>query len=139
MALALNQAKIAKERGDRPFGAVIVCGNAVIAKGGCKDGTTGDVTDHAEIIALKKACKKLKRNNLSNCTIYCTNEPCPMCAAALFQAKIPHIVVGLTREDLPGYLRQRNIRMKNLADDSGYKIVIETGVLKEKILELFLG
>lgn len=137
MALALNQAKIAKRRGDRPFGAVIVCKDAVIAKGGCNDETTGDVTDHAEIIALRKACRKLKKNNLSDCTIYCTNEPCPMCAAALFQAKIPQVVIGLTRDDLPQMLRPRKIRIKDLAKDSGYEISIKTGVLRKQILKEF--
>lgn len=139
MGMALNQAKLAKKLGDLPFGAVIICNNKVIAKGKCENGTTGDVTSHAEINALRKACKKLKRNKLNDCIIYCTNEPCPMCAAALFQAKIPEIIVGLTRDDLPNFLRPRKILMKDLANDSGYEISIETGILKEKILEQFKG
>jgi len=60
-----------------------------------------------------------------------------MCASGIFQAKIPHVIVGLTRDDLPNLLRPRNILMKNLADDSGYEIRIETGVMKDEILELF--
>ncbi|MEI8067913.1 MAG: nucleoside deaminase [Candidatus Shapirobacteria bacterium] len=137
MELALEQAKIAKKLGDLPFGVIVVCGNKVVGKGKCENITGGDVTDHAEMLALRKACKKLKRNELNDCTIYCTNEPCSMCAAALFQAKIPKVVVGLTRDDLSNFLRPRKILMRDLAKDSGYKILIETGILKEKILGQF--
>ena len=137
MLLALDQARLAKKMGDLPFGAVIVCKGEVISKGKCENGTIGDVTDHAEMNALRKACRKLGKNKLDDCTIYCTNEPCPMCAAAIFQAKIPNVVVGLTRDDLPNLLRPRKILMKNLAEDSGYPISIETGFMKKEILELF--
>jgi len=137
MEMALDQAKLAKKMGDLPFGAIIVCNGEMVGEGKCENGTIGDVTDHAEMNALRKACKKLGKNKLDDCAIYCTNEPCPMCAAAIFQAKIPKIIVGLTRDDLPNLLRPRKILMKNLADDSGYPISIETGVMKKEILELF--
>lgn len=137
MKLALDQAKLAKKIGDLPFGAVIVCNNEIVGEGKCENGTIGDVTDHAEMNALRKACRKLGKNKLEDCIIYCTNEPCPMCAAAIFQAKIAKIIVGLTRDDLPNLLRPRKILMKNLAEDSGYPISIETGIMKKEILELF--
>lgn len=137
MKLALDQAKLAKKMGDLPFGAIIVCNGEVVGEGKCENGTIGDVTDHAEMNALRKACRKLEKNKLDDCTIYCTNEPCPMCAAAMFQAKIPNVVVGLTRNDLPNFLRPRKILMKNLAEDSGYPISIETGIMKKEILKLF--
>lgn len=137
MELALDQAKLAKKMGDLPFGAIVVCNGEVVGEGKCENGTTGDVTDHAEMNALRKACKKLGKNKLDDCIIYCTNEPCPMCAAAIFQAKIPKVIVGLTRDDLPNLLRPRKILMKNLAEDSGYPILIETGVMKKEVLELF--
>lgn len=136
---ALEQAKLAKKLGDLPFGAVIVSSGQIVGKGKCENNTTGDVTDHAEMNALRQACKTLKRNELRDCTIYCTNEPCAMCAAAIFQAKIPKVIVGLTREDLPQLLRPRKIRIKNLAKDSGYEITIDTGTLKDEILEQFKG
>lgn len=137
MIAAFEQAKNAKNTGDLPFGAVVVCNGHIIGRGKCEDGTTGAVTDHAELLALREACRTLQRNELSDCTIYCTNEPCPMCAAGIFQAKIPEVVVGLVREDLPLLLRPRKIRMNDLAEDSGYKIHIRTGILKDEILELF--
>jgi tRNA(Arg) A34 adenosine deaminase TadA len=115
----------------------VVCNNEIVGAGKCEDGTTGDVTDHAEMIALRKACRTLSRNRLNDCTIYTTNEPCPMCAAAIFQAKIPHVVIGLTRDDVSHLLRPRKIRIQDLANDSGYEVKIETGVLKAEILAAF--
>lgn len=137
MRESIKEAKKAKLAGDLPFGAVIVSNGKIVGRGKCENGTVGDVTDHAELIALREACRTLGRNELKDCVIFCTNEPCPMCASGIFQAKIPHVVVGLTREDLPNLLRPRNILMKNLAEDSGYEIQIETGVMKDTILELF--
>jgi len=55
MELALNQAKLAKKMGDLPFGAIIVCNGEVVGEGKCENGTIGDVTDHAEMNALRKA------------------------------------------------------------------------------------
>ena len=137
MHAALAQAKIAKEQGAWPFGAVVVCDNKIVGEGKCEDGTTGDVTDHAKMIALRKACIALNRNRLNDCTIYTTNEPCPMCAAAIFQAKIPHVVIGLSREDVSHLLRLRKIRIQHLAEDSGYEVKIDVGLLREEILEAF--
>lgn len=137
MKEAIKQAKLAKEGGDWPFGAVIVCDGKIVGRGKCENGTVGDVTDHAEMLAVRHACRSLKRNSLNDCTIYCTNEPCPMCAATLFQAKIPHVVVSLVRDDLPNLLRPRKILMKDLANDSGYPIEITAGILKEEVLPLF--
>jgi tRNA(adenine34) deaminase len=70
MTEALNQAKKAKELGDLPFGTVIVCDGKIVGRGKCENGTVGDVTDHAEILALREACKTLGRNRLQDCTVY---------------------------------------------------------------------
>ena len=137
MLAAIDQAKKAKKVGDLPFGAVVVCNGKIIGSGKCENGTVGDVTDHAELLAIREACRTMKRNNLEDCCIYCTNEPCLMCAAGIFQAKIPHVIVGLKRDDLSHLLRPRNIRISHLAEDSGYKVQIETGIMRPEILKLF--
>ena len=139
MHAALEQAKLAKAEGALPFGAVVVCNNEIVGAGKCEDSTTGDVTDHAEINALRQACRKLGRNNLSDCIIYSTSEPCLMCASAIFQAKIPHVVIGLTRDDVSHLLRQRNLRIQDLAEDVGFPVTIEIGVLRKEVLEVFTG
>jgi tRNA(adenine34) deaminase len=137
MTAAIAQARNAKKLGDFPFGAVVVCGNEIVGKGKCENNTVGDVTDHAEILAVRDACKNLGRNDLHDCRIYCTNEPCLMCASTIFQAKISHLIIGLSRDDLPHLLRARNLRIGHLAEDVGFKVHIKTGVLKERILLLF--
>ena len=138
MMAAIKQGQVAKNLGDLPFGAVVVCDNKIVGRGECRS-LSGDVTDHAEILALREACKKLGRNNLSDCIIYCTNEPCVMCAATIFQAKIADVRFGLDREDLSIFLRKRNIRIKDLAKDSGYKIKITKGIMRSEILKQFDG
>jgi tRNA(adenine34) deaminase len=71
MREAIQEAKQAKQLGDWPFGAVVVCNDRIIGRGRAMDKTTGDVTDHAEMVALRAACRDLKTNDLQNCTIYC--------------------------------------------------------------------
>jgi len=137
MSLALEQAKLAKAAGDLPFGAVIVQDNKVVGSGRAENNTIGDVTDHAELLAVREACKTLGKNNLNDCTIYCSNEPCIMCAAGIFQANIPKVVIGVSRDDLPNFLRERKVKIDHIAEDSSYKIEIVRGVLKNEILPLF--
>ena len=137
MQLALEEAKHAKAVGDLPFGAVIVCGGKVVGRGRAENGSGGDVTAHAELQALRQACETLRTNNLKDCTIYCTNEPCPMCAAGIFQAKIATVFMGATRNNLIALLRPRTIGIDDLAKDSGYEIILQKGLLKDEVLSLF--
>lgn len=137
MQVALEEAKKTKEKGDLPFGAVVVKDGEIIGQGHACNNTTGDVTDHAELMALREACKNLKTNDLSNCEIYCTNQPCNMCAAEIFQAHIPRVIMSVTRKDLSWFLRPRNIGIEDLANDSSYAISIEKGLMKDKVLEMF--
>ena len=137
MLLAFEEAKKAKENGDWPFGAVVVKNNKVVGKGHVLDKSEGDVTDHAELVALRNACHNLKTNNLEGCVIYCSNEPCIMCAAGIFQAGIGNVFIGVSRNDLPHLLRPRKLHIEDLAQDTNHKITIQRGLLKDKILPLF--
>ena len=137
MKLALIEAKAAQRRGDLPFGAVIVRNNEVITVGESKEKSECSVTAHAETGAVSKACQKLQNLDLSDCAIYCTGEPCNMCAAAIFQAKIPKVVIGASRADLPHFFRQRHIGIDELAADSAHKVKIIRGVLKSDCVALF--
>ena len=85
-----------------PFGAVIVKDGKVIAKGHNMVLKTNDPTAHAEILAIRKASKKLKRFDLSDCEIYSSCEPCPMCFSAIHWAKIKKLYYGCTKEDAAG-------------------------------------
>lgn len=137
MHAAIAEARSAKAAGDLPFGAVVVRNGDAVGTGRATNGTTGDVTDHAEMAALRAACASLGRNNLGDCAIVCTSEPCNMCAAAIFQAMIPRVVMGASRSDLAGFLRPRKIGIAELASDSGYEITLRRGVLRDEVLQLF--
>ena len=82
-----------------PFGAVIVRKGKIIAKGHNEVLKTNDPTAHAEIVSLRKAAKLLKRFDLSDCEIYSTCEPCPMCFGAIHWAKIEKLYFGCLRQD----------------------------------------
>ena len=137
MEMAIAQAIEAKSDGEWPFGAVIVRNGEVIAQNRCREGKEKTVLAHAELHSVNDACKALGTNNLSDCVIYCSNEPCLMCAAAIFQAKIPRVVIGASRSDLPHLLRDRQFRIEHLAEDSGFNPEIVRGVLKDKVVALF--
>ena len=93
---ALNGIKN-KEGG--PFGAVVVKDGEIVAVGNNKVIATNDPTNHAEIVAIRKATEKLGRFDLSDCELYTTCEPCPMCYSAVHWAKIPVLYYGATRQD----------------------------------------
>ncbi len=83
-----------------PFGAIIVNQNGeIISKGNNKVLATKDPTAHAEIIAIRRACKKLNTYDLSNYILYSSCEPCPMCLSAIIWANIKQVYYGATKED----------------------------------------
>lgn len=94
MAEALRQAKKAAMIEEVPIGCVIVHENKIIARGYNRRNKDASTLAHAEIIAIKKASKKLGDWRLEECTMYVTLEPCPMCAGAIVQARIPKVVIG---------------------------------------------
>lgn len=101
MNIAKENARIGIEKGEGgPFGAVIVDENGnVIASGNNKVLKINDPTAHAEIVAIREACKRLKTYDLSNCTLYTSAEPCPMCLSAIVWANIKHVYYGCNRKD----------------------------------------
>jgi guanine deaminase len=82
-----------------PFGAVIVKGDQIIAEGWNQVVAAHDPSAHAEIMAIRAACEKLDSHELSGCTIYSSCEPCPMCLAAIYWARLDCVVFAATRED----------------------------------------
>ena len=94
MKKALLQANCAEKREEVPVGAVIVKDGKIISRGYNKREFSPDATAHAEIIAIKKACKKINSWRLNGCTIYVTLEPCPMCMGAIINSRIDKVVFG---------------------------------------------
>lgn len=92
MALALDAARSAGEIGEVPIGAVVVCDGAVIARAHNRREIDHDPAGHAELLAIREAAARLGRWRLSDCTVYVTLEPCPMCAGLMHQARIARCV-----------------------------------------------
>jgi tRNA(adenine34) deaminase len=94
MSIALNEAKKAYAKREVPVGAVIVKDDIVIAKAYNLREHKKTSLAHAEILAIEKACKKLKSWRLDGCTMYVTLEPCMMCAGAITQSRIKKVIIG---------------------------------------------
>ena len=94
MGMALDQAREAARKGEIPVGAVIVCRGRVVAAAHNMTEQLGDVTAHAEMIAITQAASTLGGKYLNDCTLYVTVEPCPMCAGAIGWAQLRRIVIG---------------------------------------------
>lgn len=99
MKLAEKQAKKAYKKGDVPVGAIIIKNNKIIAQSYNKKEKKQITTKHAEILAIEKACKKLKTWHLDGCEIYITMEPCLMCFGAIEQSRIKKIIYGLKNDN----------------------------------------
>jgi tRNA(adenine34) deaminase len=94
MALALDEARQAAAIGEVPIGAVVVCDGAVVASGYNRREIDHDPAGHAELLAIREAARRLERWRLSDCTVYVTLEPCPMCAGLMHQARVARCVYG---------------------------------------------
>ena len=94
MKAAIRQARKAESLGEVPIGCIIEYEGKIIARGYNRRMIDKTVLAHAEIAAIRKACKKMGDWRLEGCTMYITLEPCPMCAGAIVQARIPKVVIG---------------------------------------------
>jgi guanine deaminase len=82
-----------------PFGAVVALDGAIVGEGCNRVTSTNDPTAHAEVVAIRAACARLGRHELSGCTLYASCEPCPMCLAAIHWARLERLVFAAGRED----------------------------------------
>lgn len=129
MTIALNQAKKGALKDEVPIGAVIVVDGKVIAKAFNKTEGKKNPVKHAEIIAIEKACKKLKSWRLINAELYVTLEPCPMCAGAIVNARIKKVYFG-AYESKSGCAESKY----PILSDSGlnHKVEFEGGIMQEE-------
>ena len=98
MAVDLSEQSLDAGKGG-PFGAIIVCGTRIIGSSGNCEFKHTDPTAHAEIMAIRDACSNLGSNDLGGCDIYSSSEPCPMCMAAIYWAKISAVYFCNTEEE----------------------------------------
>lgn len=133
MKSALKEAEKSYDKEEIPVGAVIVKNGKIIARGHNLKETKNDTTNHAEIIAIRKASKKLKSWRLTGCTMYVTLEPCTMCAGALIQARLDKVVIG-TMDEKTGACGS----VLNVLEDYkfNHKVEIEKGVMEKECKEI---
>lgn len=128
MKIALNEAKKSYKKNDVPVGAVIVLNNKIIAKAHNLKENKKNALYHAEVLAINKACKKLKRWRLDDCELYVTMEPCMMCTGAIIQSRIKKIYYSINNSDF-GTLHY-------FENDKKYNICVENGACHNESLFL---
>lgn len=133
MRAAIREAKKAYALGEVPIGCVIVFEERIIGRGYNRRIADKNVLSHAEIIAIKKACKKMGDWRLEGCTMYVTLEPCPMCAGAIVQARIPKVLIG-SMNPKAGCAGS----VMNLLDEKGFnhQVEMEAGLLGEECSQI---
>lgn len=133
MTLALEQARLAESLGEVPIGAVVVRDGAVVASGYNRREIDRDPAGHAELIAIRAAAERLDRWRLSDCTVYVTLEPCPMCAGLMHQARIARCVYAAP-DPKAGALGT----LYDLHDDKrlNHRFEVTSGVLEAESAEL---
>ena len=133
MKEALRQAKKAYALGEVPIGCVIVHEGQIIGRGYNRRNTDKNTLAHAEITAINKASKKIGDWRLEDCTLYVTLEPCQMCAGAIVQARIPHVVMGCMnpKAGCAGSIL-------NILDmpEFNHQVAVTRGVLEEECSEM---
>ena len=138
MRKAIAAASIGISSGQTPFGACIAKGKREISSTHNGVWEKTDITAHAEILAIRKACAIIDTTDLSGCVIYSTTEPCPMCFAACHWARIKRIVFGSSIDDAAraGFneLRITNEVMRKYGECS---VEIVCGILKDDCMKLF--
>jgi tRNA(Arg) A34 adenosine deaminase TadA len=139
MKMALDKAREGMRLGNSPFGACIVdAAGRVIACEHNRVWQTTDITAHAEITALRQACRTARTIDLTGHTIYSTTEPCPMCFSAIHWSRIAKIVYGATIADAAAAgFNELPVSNEHLKQLGGSKIEIVTCVLRDDAVELF--
>lgn len=133
MRMAIEEARAAAQKGEVPVGAVVVRGGRVLARAHNLRETMADPTAHAEILALRGAAERRGTWRLEDATVYCTLEPCAMCAGALVNARVERLVFGPTDEKSGACGT-----VVNLLDQPAFNHRVEAcgGVLEDEALEV---
>jgi tRNA(Arg) A34 adenosine deaminase TadA len=147
MKAAIEEAIKSRENGDYAIGAVIVLNGEILVRATNRSKIEKDATQHSEVVAIRKASQKLNSRYLENCILYTTHEPCPMCAAAAFWAKLAGIVFGAKMEDMADYSikngseeykwRTIHISAKEILDKGNPKIEIIGEFMRDECKNLF--
>jgi guanine deaminase len=138
MRLAIAKAREGIAAGQTPFGACIVRGDETIALAHNVVLRTTDITAHAEVIAIRDACRATARIDLAGCVIYSTCEPCPMCFGACHWARLDRIVYGASIADAASAgFRELSISNVEMKRRGGSPVEITPNFLRDEAMELF--
>lgn len=145
-AIRISIAKMRANHGG-PFGAVVVRNGKIVGRGWNQVTTANDPTAHAEMVAIREACRRLKKFHLDDCELFTSCEPCPMCLAAIYWARLKTVFYGNTRTDaakidfadeliyrevsLP--IRRRQIPMKQLLRDEAIRAFADWRKKSDKV------
>ena len=145
-AIALSQNGVRKNEGG-PFGCIVVKGETIVGRGNNKVTSSNDPTAHAEVVAIRDACKNLNTFQLDGCEIYTSCEPCPMCLGAIYWARPKMVYFANSRQDAANIgfddsmiyeelgidLDKRKIPIINLGREDALKIFVEWWNKEDKI------
>ena len=132
MKIAIKQANKALKYNEVPVGAIIVKDNKIVSKAYNKKEKSNDSTKHAEIIAISKACKKLRNWRLDDCILYVTMEPCMMCSGAIEQSRIKKIVYGVKNENYGYTDNLKNIEIISQVCEKECRNLVQTFFKKRR-------
>lgn len=134
-AIALSNQSV--DKGGGPFGAIIVKDGKIIASASNRVSLNNDPTAHAEILVIRKACKKLKTFNLSGCELYTSCEPCPMCLSAIYWARINQYYFANNKEDARKIEFDDAFIYSELDKPFGQRSIQQKQLMREEALVVF--
>lgn len=147
MQAAIEQALLARQKGDYSIGAVVVKDGEIVGRGMNRAKIDQDPTQHAELIAIREATKNLHSRFIEGCILYTTHEPCPMCTSAAVWAKMKGIVYGAKMEDMAEFCsknankewtwRTIKISAQEILAKSEPALELEKEFMRDECLKLF--
>ena len=135
-AIRLSREKMRANQGG-PFGAIVVRDSRIVGRGWNRVIAANDPTAHAEMTAIRQACKKLRRFHLEDCALYTSCEPCPMCLGAVYWARLKEIFYANTRKDAAGIEFDDNMIYSEICLPLPRRKILMTRLLRKEALTVF--
>ena len=135
-AIRISVDNVEKQKGG-PFGAVVIKDGKIIARGSNQVTASNDPTAHAEVVAIRKACKALKTFQLTGCEIYTSCEPCPMCLGAIYWARPDKLYYAGSKEDAAAIQFDDQFIYEEIAKPVEERKLFTRQILREKALDAF--
>ena len=137
MKRAIELSKESINSGGGPFGSVIVKNDKIISEGINRVTDNNDPTAHGEIVAIRNACKELNTFNLSNCSLYSSCEPCPMCMSAIYWSRIGKVYYANTRDDAKKIEFDDSFIYSEISKENKDRSILMEQILRDEALEAF--